>query len=564
MSLATRCTHCGTIFKVVQDQLKVSEGWVRCGRCNEVFHALPTLFDLDTEPPPPRSGLTPPSSPAPAPTAVSGPAAEDLPAFLTRRSVDAPPPEPDAEPAVAPSSRPAFAPTFPATFAPTQPHDPADLPGEPAPFVPPPTAPAVTRLPDADDLLDPPLPAWARHSALRDALSTDPLPTAPATDFELDTEVGLEPDAGDNAQAIEPESTRPEPGTAPAIDLDLLPEPAPPWARADQADHLQVDFDPPRTDEADALDSRYLMPSSRSERKLPRRRATGPEFADAEFPNDAMLDLDADWAPSEPAADLQAEPAAPVTARLPETAASPLATASALADSGATLAASSAGDSDFVPEQPVPPPSQRRTRPSFRRRDPAGVTPEFMKRAERQAIWRHPATRAALGVVATALGATLALQLTHQFRDVIAAHHPATRPYLEDWCAMAGCRLAPPLRLDDLQVESATLVRATSEGAQRYRLAVVVHNRSPIGLAWPHVDLTLTDSNGAVVARRAFAPDEARWLDTAEPRTDSPKRPQGLGALPPAAPPGRSTTLWWDVKVTALSPAGYTAELFYP
>ena len=49
MSLATRCTHCGTIFKVVQDQLKVSEGWVRCGRCNEVFNALPTLFDLERE-----------------------------------------------------------------------------------------------------------------------------------------------------------------------------------------------------------------------------------------------------------------------------------------------------------------------------------------------------------------------------------------------------------------------------------------------------------------------------------------------------------------------------------
>ena len=54
MSLATRCTHCGTIFKVVQDQLKVSEGWVRCGRCNEVFNALPGLFDLDRDPPPQR------------------------------------------------------------------------------------------------------------------------------------------------------------------------------------------------------------------------------------------------------------------------------------------------------------------------------------------------------------------------------------------------------------------------------------------------------------------------------------------------------------------------------
>ena len=47
MSLATRCTACGTVFRVVQDQLKVSEGWVRCGRCDEVFNALEGLFDLE-------------------------------------------------------------------------------------------------------------------------------------------------------------------------------------------------------------------------------------------------------------------------------------------------------------------------------------------------------------------------------------------------------------------------------------------------------------------------------------------------------------------------------------
>ncbi len=51
MSLATRCTRCGTIFKVVQDQLKVSGGFVRCGRCQEVFSALEGLFDLDREAP---------------------------------------------------------------------------------------------------------------------------------------------------------------------------------------------------------------------------------------------------------------------------------------------------------------------------------------------------------------------------------------------------------------------------------------------------------------------------------------------------------------------------------
>ena len=51
MSLATRCTSCGTVFRVVQDQLKVSEGWVRCGRCNAVFNALEGLFDLGREMP---------------------------------------------------------------------------------------------------------------------------------------------------------------------------------------------------------------------------------------------------------------------------------------------------------------------------------------------------------------------------------------------------------------------------------------------------------------------------------------------------------------------------------
>ncbi len=63
MSLATRCTACGTVFRVVQDQLKVSEGWVRCGRCNAVFNALEALFDLERQSRPDRAtGVTTPSA----------------------------------------------------------------------------------------------------------------------------------------------------------------------------------------------------------------------------------------------------------------------------------------------------------------------------------------------------------------------------------------------------------------------------------------------------------------------------------------------------------------------
>jgi predicted Zn finger-like uncharacterized protein len=42
MSFTTRCPACGTTFKVVPDQLKISDGWVRCGHCADVFDA--TLF----------------------------------------------------------------------------------------------------------------------------------------------------------------------------------------------------------------------------------------------------------------------------------------------------------------------------------------------------------------------------------------------------------------------------------------------------------------------------------------------------------------------------------------
>lgn len=114
MSLATRCTACGTIFRVVQDQLKVSEGWVRCGRCEEVFNALESLFDLEREAPPRRPAGRPAAlgapdggefvaselPPAPARADAALPATDEDDAiesrFLARPSADEAPQEEDA------------------------------------------------------------------------------------------------------------------------------------------------------------------------------------------------------------------------------------------------------------------------------------------------------------------------------------------------------------------------------------------------------------------------------------------------------------------------------------
>jgi predicted Zn finger-like uncharacterized protein len=49
--LITRCPACGTRFRVVPDQLRISQGWVRCGQCAEVFDAAQHLGDPQTPPP---------------------------------------------------------------------------------------------------------------------------------------------------------------------------------------------------------------------------------------------------------------------------------------------------------------------------------------------------------------------------------------------------------------------------------------------------------------------------------------------------------------------------------
>lgn len=499
MSLATRCPHCNTIFKVVQDQLKVSEGWVRCGRCTQVFNALEGLFDMEREAPPQR--IVPPTAPVATP---------------------APPAMPEAW-----AATPAFQPTEPS------PHAPDDA--------------IVT-----DDLPPP-----------------DPRPTPAVTSFELDL---------------------PPSDEAVAAAMSALTQPAIQTARDEEAD-----ADYPVTDEADALDSRYLLPSDERRRATTRRRPRrgGPEFADAQFPSDAMADLDEDWAWSHPSEDsielpdtgLLADslaheqtpaaaaaaapgqtsadaamvappeaPAAPVPAPRP----APPPQAPVEADAGpSTIPSRLPGDGDYQPEQSLPPPSKRKGRPGTRGRGPQTEAPGFIKQAERQAIWRHPAVRAMLSIIALGLVLLLAAQVAQQEHDRLASRYPVLAPYLAQWCQLTGCRLNPPMQIEDLQVDNIALVKTSSLGEDTYRLTAIIHNRAEAALAWPHLDLSLTDANGTVVVRRAFdVSTAARVPADAASGADT--------QVPPAVPASSSTTLQWQLRAPDLALAGYTVELFYP
>lgn len=101
MSQTTRCPSCGTKFKVVADQLRISQGWVRCGQCEQVFDATLTLETPGMAAPAPAPVpivAAPVQSPEAAqaagyalPTAVEDD--EDLPP-----AQEGPEPEPEREP----------------------------------------------------------------------------------------------------------------------------------------------------------------------------------------------------------------------------------------------------------------------------------------------------------------------------------------------------------------------------------------------------------------------------------------------------------------------------------
>ncbi len=130
MSQITCCPSCGTKFKVVADQLRISEGWVRCGQCKEIFDAsahmqavvaAPLLpdFPLEEGAIAHAAPVVPAPAPAPEPVApVLEVPAPVVPAFL---AVPAPPPVAVVEPAepmpaeaeVLPEEAPALAPEVP-------------------------------------------------------------------------------------------------------------------------------------------------------------------------------------------------------------------------------------------------------------------------------------------------------------------------------------------------------------------------------------------------------------------------------------------------------------------
>ena len=173
----------------------------------------------------------------------------------------------------------------------------------------------------------------------------------------------------------------------------------------------------------------------------------------------------------------------------------------------------------------------------------ASAKPGFLRQAERAARWRRPRVRAALAATVVLGVAGLASQLGLAYRDLVAARFPALRPVLQAACEPLGCSVGPAHLIDSLVVESSGLVRV--EKSSVYRLSVALRNRAALEVALPALELSLTDGQGQLVARRVLSASELGVNTTT------------LGA-------GRELQLQATLQAATAPVAGYTIELFYP
>ena len=174
----------------------------------------------------------------------------------------------------------------------------------------------------------------------------------------------------------------------------------------------------------------------------------------------------------------------------------------------------------------------------------APSSPDFIRHADKAQRWKSSGARLALAFGVLVVLLALCAQITHHFRDLIAARWPQSKATLVSACAWLPCQVSLPLRIDDLAVESTSLTH-TIPGSDAFKLTVNLKNRGHFAVALPSIDLSLTDASGQLLARRALAPSD--FLASSA----------GLAS-------GAETTLNTMLTASDKKVSGYTVEVFYP
>ena len=186
----------------------------------------------------------------------------------------------------------------------------------------------------------------------------------------------------------------------------------------------------------------------------------------------------------------------------------------------------------------------------------------FVRDARRQAFWRRPAMRWALGAAALVLLFGLLLQVTLFQRSALAARQPGLNASFQTLCVYLRCEIQPLRQIESIVIDSSSFNKI---GPDTYRLKVVIKNTGSVTLAMPSLELTLTDSQDQALLRRVLAPGElgADAGTLAAGAEFSGLLAIGISTPSPAPVAGARTPA--DPRPSApLRIAGYRVLAFYP
>lgn len=103
---------------------------------------------------------------------------------------------------------------------------------------------------------------------------------------------------------------------------------------------------------------------------------------------------------------------------------------------------------------------------------------------------------------------TLAAQAVYFYRGDIAARHPQARQWLEAACAQMACTVPLPQLPRAVLIEASDLQLADPARPERIQLTATLRNHAGHAVAYPALDLVLTNANDHTLARRIFLPAE--------------------------------------------------------
>lgn len=430
MVLATRCPHCRTTFRVVQDQLKLRGGLVRCGACKEIFNGVENL-------------LRPTQSLQERPEKEAGQEAQERQPVASGASAD----------------------------------------------------------------------AVAMHGAPQVGKTDE---TAAPSDARPDTSQGVSSSETSEAAVPAPPSTSAEPAAGqqpdPLLRMTLMDfshayEDQPEDQSEDQPAGRREDES---ADQAHAPTEAPAPPSILTSGAAPTSIMTAPHAMQADF---ALPRMPAQRAPMPSANDDELGRAIDELKRKPWR---------------GTLAKPARPDEDAIDALD-------------------SNEPQFIAHATRRER-RDRTTNIALGAGSAVLALLLLFQALYTWRVELASALPGAAPLFKRGCALFGCGVGLPARIDQVTIESSEL-QALPNATDTFALIALLRNRASVAQQWPNLELTLNDVDEHAIARRVFTPRD--YL----PAGQDPE--QGFA-------PTSEQSLKLVFSLSQLKASGYRVYLFYP